>query len=119
MVKLLISLVLCSVVVCGVYRLAIESSYFSYVLFGYIAAETLLIAAYMIYNRGFSRKGITRDMLPTDWSEEKKTSFIESSKARLKKTRWMLVLILAFLFTFAVDLFELVVFPTIFNLIGI
>ena len=116
---ILLSLVLCSVVLCGIYRFMIGKSYFSYILFGYIAAETILIAVYMIYNRAFSRKGITKDMLPADWSEEKKTEFIENGEIRLRRSRWMLIIILSFLFTFAVDLFELVIFPMIFNIIGI
>ena len=116
---LLVALVLCTVVVCGTYRLLIELPYFELVLFGYLAAETIMIAVYFIYNRGFSRKGITADMLPTEWSEEKKKDYIEDAKRRLHKSRWLLVVILAFLFTFALDVFELIVLPFIFDLIGI
>ncbi len=116
---LLVALVLCTAVVCGTYRLLLELHYFEFVLFGYLAAETIMIAVYLIYNRGFSRKGITADMLPPEWSEEKKKDYIEDAKRRLHKSRWLLVVILAFLFTFALDVFELIVFPFIFDLIGI
>ena len=52
-------------------------------------------------------------------SEEKKKDYIEDAKRRLHKSRWLLVVILAFLFTFALDVFELIVLPFIFDLIGI
>ena len=116
---MLVSLVLCTVAVCGIYRYMIGSDYFFYVLIAYIVAETVLIAAYIIYNRGFSRKNVTPEMLPADWSDEKKTEFIEDAKKRLHRSRPLLILILAFLFTFAVDIFELVVFPTVFSILGI
>ena len=118
-IVLLVSLVVCSVVICGIYRFMIGSIYFKYILFSYIAAETVLIAVYLIYNRGFSRKNVTEEMLPSDWSDEKKSEFIENANKRLHRSRWLLVLILSFLFTFAVDIFELIVFPSIFDLLGI
>lgn len=118
-IALLIALVLSTVVICGTYRFLLERLYFEFILYAYLAIETVAIAAYVIYNRGFSRKGVTYEMLPLDWSEEKKKDFIEDSKRRFRKSRWLLIIILAFLFTFAVDVFELVVFPLIFELIGI
>lgn len=118
-ITLLLATILASVVVCGTYRFLFGFFYFEYVLFAYLAIETVAIASYVIYNRGFSRKGVTYDMLPLDWSDEKKKDFIEDGKRRLRKSRWLLVIIFAFLFTFAVDAFELVVFPFIFEMIGI
>ena len=53
----------------------------------------------------------TEEMLPAEWSEEQKTEFIEDGKRRLKKSRWMIVPIFAFLITFGVDALELFVFP--------
>ena len=118
-IAFLIATVLASVIVCGTYRFLLERAYFEIVLMAYIIIETVAIAAYLIYNRGFSRKGVTYDMLPLEWSDEKKKDFIEDAKRRLRKSRWLLVIIFAFLFTFSVDVFELVVFPFIFGLIGI
>ena len=118
-ITLLLITILASVIVCGTYRFLLGYLYFEVVLFSYLAIETIAIAAYVIYNRGFSRKGVTYDMLPLDWSDEKKKEFIEDGKRRLRRSRWILVIIFAFLFTFAVDVFELVVFPFIFELIGI
>ena len=118
-IALLIAMVLTTVVVCGTYRFLLDYLYFEFVLMAYIVIETVAIAAYVIYNRGFSRKGVTYEMLPLDWNDQQKKEFIEDGKRRLRKSRWLLVIILAFLFTFAVDVFELVVFPFIFDLIGI
>ena len=72
------------------------------------AASTLF---YVIYNRGMSRKGVTPDMLPDDWSEEQKREFIEDGKARLKRSRHLLIVIFAFFFTFVIDIIELVAIP--------
>lgn len=112
-VILLVSLILCTMAVLAVYRFMIGFPFFRYVLFAYISIETVLIAVYVIYNRGFSRKGITEDMLPLEWSPEKRREFVESAAARQKKSRWMLIPIFAFFFTFAVDALELFVLPFI------
>lgn len=118
-VVLLVSLVLCSTAVLCVYRFMMNFENFEYVMYAYWAIEAVLVFSYVIYNRGFSRKNVTLEMLPESWSDEEKSDFIESGKIRLRKSRWMLVPIFAFLFTFAVDVFELFVFPMIFDMIGI
>lgn len=118
-VYLLVALIVCTVVVCGVYRMMIGTPNFKYLFYAYLAIETVFIFAYVIYNRGFSRKNVTADMLPSDWSEEQKNEFIENGKARFKRSRWMLIPIFAFFFTFAVDVIELFVLPSVFDLLGI
>lgn len=118
-IVLLVSLVLCSTAVLCVYRFMMNFENFEYVMYAYWAIEAVLVFSYVIYNRGFSRKNVTLEMLPESWSDEEKSDFIESGKIRLRKSRWMLVPIFAFLFTFAVDVFELFVFPMIFDMIGI
>ncbi len=110
---LIVVLILLSVVVFGIYRTLTKYYYFELVLIAYMVIETVFIVIYLIYNRGFSRRGITPDMLPLEWSEEEKERFISSGKERIKKSRWMLVIILAFMFTFAIDIIELFVVPTI------
>ena len=115
-VLVLLAIVLVSsVIVYGTYRILIDRFYLS-VLIAYMVIETAFILAYMIYNRGFSRKGVTRDMLPPDWSEEKKDEFIRSGEERLKGSRWMLVIILAFLFTFFAEIVELYFLPFVLGL---
>ena len=85
--------------------------FFPAVMFIYMAALTILVFVYIIYNRGFSRKGITVDMLPLEWSEERKKEFVESGNLRLKRSKWLLVFIISFLFTFIVEAVMLFVLP--------
>ena len=93
--------------------------YFEIVLIAYMAIETVFIIVYVLYNRGFSRRGVTTEMLPETWSEEKKEEFISNGARRMRRSRWMLVVIIAFLITFAIDIIELVVMPTLFGWFGV
>ena len=77
-----------------------------------MAILTVLVLVYIIYNRGFSRKGVTVDMLPDEWSEEKKLEFVENGKVRLERSKWLLVFIISFLFTFIAEALLLFVLPT-------
>ncbi len=102
-------LVASTIVALVVYRFFMQRPEF-YIVFGiyaFIAAASII--GYVIYNRGFSRNGVTREMLPADWSEEKKTDFIEDAKRRSERSRWLLIVAFAFLFTFAFDAFDLFV----------
>ena len=112
---LLAIVILSSVLVYGTYKILLERFYLA-VLVAYMVIETVFILAYLIYNRGFSRKGVTREMLPAEWSEDKKDEFIRSGEERLKSSRWMLVVILAFLFTFFIEIIELYFLPFLFGL---
>ena len=84
--------------------------FFPIVMFSYMIVLTVLIFVYIIYNRGFSRKGVTEDMLPIEWTHEQKQEFIESGERRLQRSKWMLVFIISILFTFIVEAFVLFVF---------
>jgi hypothetical protein len=61
------------------------------------------LIAYIAYNRAFTRKEITADMLPDDWSEQKKQDYINDGKIRMEKSRWMLSVIIPFLVTFMAE----------------
>ena len=87
--------------------------FFPIVMFGYMAALTVLVLVYIIYNRGFSRKGVTVDMLPDEWSEEQRLEFVESGKIRLERSKWLLVFIISLLFTFIVEAILLFVLPMV------
>ena len=117
-VIMLIALLLFSALVLITYRVLLYRYYFELVIIAYMAIETVFVLAYVIYNRGFSRRGVTAEMLPEDWSDEQKQSFIESGKERMRKSRWMLIVIFAFLLTFAVDMIELWVVPFLLDLIA-
>ena len=104
-------LVALSVILAVVYKLFIDTRFGYIVFWCYAAAVTALSFGYVIYNRGMSRKNVTRDMLPDEWSEEQKSEFVEDGKRRLEKSKWMLMFIFAFVVSFAVDILELFVFP--------
>jgi len=103
-------LLLMCVVVYGLYRFLLNVFYI-YTLIAYMVIFTALLLSYLIYNRGMSRRGITVDMLPNDWSAEEKQRFVQDGKDRIHRSRWMLLLIVAFLFTFAADFIELYFLP--------
>ena len=62
---------------------------------------------YIIYNRGFSRRNLTPEMLPDEWSEEQKIAYISDGAQRLKKSKWMLTIIFPLVLTFMFDCIEL------------
>ena len=104
-------LVALSVLLSAVYKLFVDTPYGYIVFWCYAAALTAFSLGYIIYNRGMSRKNVTQDMLPDEWSEEQKSEFIEDGKRRLERSKWMLIFIFAFIVAFAVDILELFVFP--------
>ena len=107
----LLLLVLVVAVIFGFYRVSLSFSFFKVVLWVYLAALPIFILAYYIYNRGMSIKGVTEDMLPDEWSDEEKRKFIEDGKQRLRKSSWMLMIIIGLLLTFSFDLIELFALP--------
>ena len=115
---LLFSTLALSVFVFWLYRTLLNYYYFELVLIGYMAITTIVLFAYLIYNRGFSRKGLTKDMLPAEWSEEKKDEFLGSAQRRLHRSRWLLVILIAFIFTFMLDAADLFLLPLIRGAIG-
>ncbi len=107
----LLTLIAVTLAVLVVYRFFLNHRWFLGVMIAYMAIFTVLVFTYVIYNRGFSRRNVTVEMLPDSWSEEQKREFIESGSRRLARSRWMLIPIFAFGFTFAFDAMELFVFP--------
>ena len=109
-VRLMI-LIVVTMAVFAVYRFSMNYPYFQTIMFVYMALATAVILGYVIYNRGFSRRGVTAQMLPDSWSDEEKERFIADGTRRLDASRWMLYPIFAFLFTFAMEIVELIVIP--------
>ena len=80
-------------------------------MIAYMTVAAAAILTYVIYNRGFSRKGVTEDMLPDSMTSEQKAEFIADGEQRLKKSRPLLIVIFAFAFTFIADVIELIAIP--------
>ena len=117
--RLLILVAVVAVVFC-VYRFLIErfEEYTPVILIVYMSLATATTLAYVIYNRGFSRKGLTTEMLPDTMSLEEKTEFIEDGERRLRRSRPLLMVVLAFAFTFVAELVELVAIPFLMGVVG-
>lgn len=69
----------------------------------YMVAFGGLLVGYLVYNRAFINKDVTVDMLPDDWSQEKKQAFVDDNRARAEKSRWLLTLIIPFVFVFMAE----------------
>ncbi len=73
------------------------------VMFAYSLVFAVALVGYLAYNRGFVNKDVTVDMLPADWSEEKKQSFVEGNRRRAEKSRWMVAVIIPFAIVFMAE----------------
>ena len=104
--QLAISLVINSVILLFVYygAMALNVPIISMIVtWGYMLVFGGFLVAYVAYNRAFTRREITPDMLPDDWPLEKKQEYINSGKIRMEKSRWMLSVIIPFLVTFMAE----------------
>ena len=112
-VRYLIGTLLLSLVLLAFYYFSLNFDFFPFVMWGYMIALALTAFAYVIYNRGMSRKGVSEDMLPDEWDADKKREYVEDGKNRLRRSRWMLSFIIAFVVTFAAEAIVLFFVPLI------
>ena len=105
--KLALIVVINTIIIFGFYRLMLNFYYFEIVMGVYLALTAIAVFSYVIYNRGFTRRNLTPDMLPEEWSEEQKLAYISDGERRLKKSKWMLTIILPLVLTFLFDCIEL------------
>ena len=109
--KLLLLRLLCnSILLVAIYFLCVHFG-FDYIFPIYFFVGAALVLVFVIYNRGFAGKGVTPENLPETMTYEEKISFIEDSKARLQKSRWMLTLIFPIILAIAIDMMILFLFP--------
>lgn len=69
----------------------------------YMAIFGVSLVVYIIYNRAFTRKGITIEMLPDIWSAEKKVAYILDGEEKLKRSQWLMYIIIPFLVPIGAD----------------
>jgi hypothetical protein len=101
-----------------IYRILLNNFRFDAVLTVYMALTTALLVVYLVYNRGFSRKGVTEEMLPPEWSEEKKRDFVDSAKQRFNRSRWLLLIIASLFLVFVIDAIDIIILPIIKGALG-
>ena len=109
--KLLLYLLCNSVILIAIYFLMVEKFqlyFFSYV---YLLAGAALGLYFIIYNRGFVAKNATPESLPDTMTLAEKKAFIEDGKARLRRSRWILTILLPIILAIAADMIYLYVYP--------
>lgn len=100
------------------YYFSMNFEFFRFVMWGYMIALAALVIAYIIYNKGMYLKGVTEEMLPDEMSIEEKRALIDGAKRRLERSKWMIMLIIGFISTFAVEAVLLFVLPWVEGMIG-
>lgn len=78
-----------------------------FVFWLYFVGAILVGIAYFLYNRGFLHTRVSRNALPTTWSEGEKDAFFEEGKARTKRSKPLLYLLLALALVFLYDMIYL------------
>ena len=84
----------------------------------YTVALTVTAFGYVIYNRGFSRKNVTLEMLPEDWPPEKKTEFIEDGRRRMENSKWVLTVLIPLIGVIAYEMMDIYVMPQLQSCMG-
>lgn len=102
-----------------IYRILLNNFRFDAVLTVYMAITTALLVICLVYNRGFSRRGVTEEMLPPEWSEEKKRDFVDSAKQRFNRSRWLLLIIASLFLVFVIDAIDIIILPIIKGALGL
>ncbi|MBQ8005324.1 MAG: hypothetical protein IJ303_03325 [Clostridia bacterium] len=102
-IKMLIILVFNTALIFGFYRFMLNYPHFEIVLITYMAILAVLAIWYIVYNRAFVYNGVTVDMLSDSMTNEEKIAFVEEVQMRKRRSKWMLMFILPFIFTFGVD----------------
>ena len=92
-----------SLLLLAIYYFSMNFHFFRFVMWGYMIALAVLVVVYIVYNKGMYFKGVT----------DEKRALIDGAKRRLDGSRWMLVLIIGFIVTFAVEAILLFVIPWI------
>ena len=115
--RYLVILIVNTIVFLSVYRVLLhyadlaQNAYYSFcAMILYMALFVGFLLGYLIYNRFLYRKNLTVEDLPETMTQEQKEAFIADGKARLQKSKWMMLVILPLVITFLVDAVELFVF---------
>ncbi len=116
--RLLSLLLLFNSILFPVIYFTLASRGFDMILVIYTAVAALVAVGYVLYNRGFSGKNVTPEMLPNTMTPTEKQAFIEDSKRRLSSSRWVLTLLFPLVFTIALDMIYLFLIPMLREMIS-
>lgn len=79
----------------------------------YLSVLTILLAAFLLLNKGFSNQPPAEEMLPETWNADKKKLFLEKLARDKARARVLLIFIIPLLFIFLID-FIILFFPELF-----
>ena len=111
--KTALFLVLNTAILLFLYYWIPERFHFAYLPPIYLLAGAVLALYYVIYNRGFTGRNITPEMLPPSMSPVEKQRFIDESRERLQKSKWVLTVLVPLVLVFFVDMIVIFVVPLI------
>ena len=80
---------------------------------GFWVTFAVFLLIFVIYNRAFTRRNLTADMLPIQWTREEREEYIANGKRRLEKSKWMVSVIIPLLVPIALDALYLFTLPII------
>ena len=106
-------LLLVNSILFSVLYFTVANAGFDYILYVYTALAAILALIFVIYNRGFSRRGVTPEMLPDTMSTAEKQDFIADGERRLSASRWMLAFLFPLVLAIALDVMYLYLYPMI------
>ena len=109
----LLMVIVNAIIIFGLYRVLVALGYFKAVFIVYTVLFTGITVGYLIYNRAMSRKGLTMEMLPDAWDEDKKRAYLADGERRLERSKWVLTLIIPFVLTMAYDVLDLFVLDSL------
>lgn len=112
--RYLFLIVMNSILAYGLYVILTQFPFFKTVMLVYAILLGGFSCGYVFYNRGFSRKNITPEMLSPDWTDEQKHEFIEDGKRRLENSKWCLTIIFPLIVTFFIDMVYLFIYEPYF-----
>ncbi len=104
-------LLLVNSILFSVLYFVVANAGFDYIFPIYTGLSAILAIVFVVYNRGFSRRNVTPEMLPDTMSEEEKREFIEDGKKRLSASRWMLAFLFPLVLAIALDVMYLFLLP--------
>ena len=105
--KLFLILFINTVVLFALYCLFVMKWNINFIFWIYYALLFCLGVAYVIYNRGFAYHKLTEFQLPPDWDAAKKQAFLAKRDERIKKSKWMLTIIIPLCITIFFDIIYL------------
>ncbi len=115
--RYLLILALNTILFFGIYRvllhyaeLANDAVYSFCIMVLYMALLVGFVLGYLIYNRFLYRKNLTEEDLPDTMSAEEKQAFLADGKARLEKSKWMMLFIFPLALVLLFDAADLFIF---------